>query len=252
MPLYLQTAKLMRQKIETQEWGFGAQIPTLVELEKEYGVSRITLRGALDYLEEFGIIRRERGRGTFVSKDLSKERWYKLASTWDELVEKVADLNVKLLQIGASDKPPTPAFVFGKLAPEYRYLKRVHYHEGEPYCLIHLYINKPVFDSDPDGFTSSPAVSVLARRHDIHIAGARQIMRVGVARKETAAYLGIGAGEPIAEVCRTFVDDTDQIIYYAHIFYPTQTIQVETDLLPARSKRGKRVTAAESAKGAPS
>jgi GntR family transcriptional regulator len=29
MPLYLQVSKLMRQKIESQAWRFGEQIPTL-------------------------------------------------------------------------------------------------------------------------------------------------------------------------------------------------------------------------------
>ncbi|MDB5825179.1 MAG: hypothetical protein JWR21_3883, partial [Herminiimonas sp.] len=78
LPLYLQVASLMRKKIETLEWRFGEQIPTLDALEKEYQVSRITLRESLAQLEELGIIRRRRGLGTFVVKDLSQQRWFKL------------------------------------------------------------------------------------------------------------------------------------------------------------------------------
>lgn len=231
MPLYLQLAKLMRQKIESQEWRYGEQIPTLDELEKEYQVSRITLRGALNYLEEFGIIRRTRGRGTFVAKDLSEERWFKLANTLDELVEKVAELNVRLLQIEQAEKPLIPAFPFGEVGPAYRRLKRVHYHKDVPYCLIDIYLDKAIFDSDPQAFSTAPVVSQLARRPDVRIAGAKQIMRVVVADEDTAAHLHIGVGEPIADVCRTFVDETDLIIYYAHIQYPTHMIQIETDLM---------------------
>lgn len=239
MPLYLQTAKLMRQKIESQEWRFGEQIPTLDELEKEYQVSRITLRGALDYLEEFGIIRRTRGRGTFVAKDLSEERWFKLANTLDELVEKVAGLNVRLLQIEQSEKPPIPAFPFGDVGSAYRCLRRVHYHKGEPYCLIDIHLDKAIFDSDPQAFSGAPVVAQLARRQDIHIEGAKQIMRIAVADEDTAVHLRIGVGEPIADVCRTFVDENDRIIYYAHIQYPAQMIQIETDLMPNKPKAGK-------------
>ena len=52
LPLYLQVARLMRQKIERQEWRMDAQIPTLNELEREYQVSRITLRESLGQLED--------------------------------------------------------------------------------------------------------------------------------------------------------------------------------------------------------
>src|SRR5438067_10308499 len=65
VPLYLQVAKLMRHRIENGEWPYGAQIPTLDELEREYKVSRITLRGALDQLQALGIVKRTRGLGTF-------------------------------------------------------------------------------------------------------------------------------------------------------------------------------------------
>ncbi|MGS1138551.1 GntR family transcriptional regulator [Castellaniella sp. UC4442_H9] len=239
IPLYVQTAKLMRQKIERQEWRLGDQIPTLVQLEELYKVSRITLRGALDYLEESGIVRRERGRGTFVTRDLSEERWYKLPNTLDELIETVSGLKVELLQVGASDEPPIPAFAFGTLGDAYRYLRRVHYHDRQPYCLIDLYLRKSLFESDPEGFLGSPAVAILAKRPDVRIAGAKQIMRIGVAQEETAAYLHIGVGEPVAEVCRTFVDDSGEIFYYAHIIYPTQTIQIETDLLGASHREAK-------------
>jgi GntR family transcriptional regulator len=240
MPLYLRTAKLMRQKIESQEWRYGEQIPTLDELEKEYQVSRITLRGALDYLEESGIVRRTRGRGTFVAKDLSEERWFKLANTLDELVEKVAGLNVRLLQIEQSEKPPAPAFPFGEVGAAYRRLRRVHYHKDEPYCVIDIYLDKTIFDSDPKAFSEAPVVAQLARRRDIHIAGAKQIMRVVVADEDTAAHLRIGVGEPVADVCRTFVDDNDRIIYYAHIQYPTQMIQIETNLMPDKPGADKK------------
>ncbi|MER1940684.1 GntR family transcriptional regulator [Castellaniella sp. FW104-16D08] len=233
MPLYLQLAKLMRQRIERQEWAFGEQIPTLDELEKEYEVSRITLRGALNYLEEMGIVRRTRGQGTFVTKDLSEERWYKLANTFEELANKVSSLNVRLLQIEQSERPPKPAFPFGVVGKAYRSFKRVHYHEGEPYCVIDIYLDKALFDSDPQGFAGAPVIKLLAAREDIHITGAKQIMRVVVADEDTASHLHIGVGDPIADVCRTLVDPDGKIIYYAHIRYPSQMIQIEMDLLRA-------------------
>ena len=232
VPLYLQVAKLMRRRIENGEWRFGAQIPTLDELEREYKVSRITLRGALDQLEALGIVRRTRGLGTFVAKDLSEQRWFKLTGTLNELVAAVSGLKIRLLSIdGDPAAPLAPAFAFGSVGPAYQRLRRVHYHKDEPYCLIEIYLDRSIYDSDPEGFSSAPIVPQLAARDDVKIAHAKQVLRITVSDEDTAAHLNIGVGDPIADVCRTFLDEAMQIIYYAHIQYPAQMIQIETDLL---------------------
>jgi GntR family transcriptional regulator len=232
VPLYLQVAKLMRHRIENGEWPYGAQIPTLDELEREYKVSRITLRGALDQLEALGIVRRTRGLGTFVAKDLSEQRWFKLPGTLEELVAAVSGLKIRVLTIdGDPAAPLTPAFAFGTVGPAYQRLRRVHYHKDEPYCLIEIYLDRRIFDSDPEGFSNAPIVPQLAARDDVKIAHAKQVMRITVSDEDTATHLNIGVGDPIADVCRAFLDEATQIIYYAHIQYPAQMIQIETDLL---------------------
>lgn len=238
MPLYLQVAKLMRQKIESQEWRFGEQIPTLEELEDEYEVSRITLRAALNQLEEQGIIRRTRGLGTFVAKDLSEQRWFRLPTSFDDLVETVANLKIELLPIEQDDHALAPAFAFGEIGPAYHRLRRVHYYNDEPYCLIDIYLDKEIFDSDPEAFKGATVVPQLAARPDVQVEQARQIMRITVSDEDTASHLHIGVGDPIADVCRTLLDQNGQIIYYAHIQYPAQMIQIEIDLMQGASRSG--------------
>lgn len=240
MPLYLQVAKLMRQKIESQEWRFGEQIPTLDELEKEYQVSRITLRAALNQLEEIGIVRRTRGLGTFVAKDLSEQRWFKLANNFDELVEAVASLKIRLLPIEHTEQSLVPAFPFGEVGPVYHRLRRVHYHKDVPYCLIDIYLDKKIFDSNPEAFSNAPIVPQLAVRPDVNVVHAKQIMRVTVSDEDTALHLNIGAGDPIADVCRALMDEHQRIFYYAHIQYPAQMIQIDTDLLQGSSRSTKK------------
>lgn len=240
VPLYLQVASLMRQKIESQQWTYGAQIPTLDDLEKEYRVSRITLRAALNQLAESGIVRRTRGLGTFVAKDLSSQRWFKLPNTFNELVDTVANLKIRLLHIEPAQHRLVPAFPFGKVGPAYHRLRRVHYHDDVPYCLIDIYLDKAIFDSDPQAFSRATVVPQLAARPDIAIAGARQVMRITVSDEDTAGHLDIGVSDPIADVCRALVDEDDRIVYYAHIQYPAQMIQIETDLMATTRRRGKR------------
>ena len=47
-------------------WMDGARLPNETRLGEMLGVSRITIRHALRNLEEWGLLRREQGRGTFV------------------------------------------------------------------------------------------------------------------------------------------------------------------------------------------
>lgn len=230
-PLYLQIARLMRQNIETGRWSYGFQIPSLGELERLYGVSRITIRSALSYLEESDIVQRIRGRGTFVTKDLSKERWYKLPTTLDALVDTVSGLDVRLLHVGQSTERPEPVFAYGRVAATYQRLQRVHYYQEKPYCLIDIYLEKNVYALDPDGFCSNPVIPILVRHEQVMIKGAKQLLRVTVGDQVTASHLAIHVGDPIVDVARTVIDDKETIIYYAQIRYPSKTIQVSMDLI---------------------
>lgn len=239
MPLYLQVAKLMRQKIESQEWPYGAQIPTLEQLAIEYEVSRITLRAALTQLENQGIVRRTRGLGTFVAKDLSAQRWFKLPNNFNELVNTVGNLKIRLLSIEHEERKLVPALDFGKVGPAYEHMRRVHYYNDEPYCLIDLYIAKDIFNADPEGFRLNPAIQQLVSMPGIDVVDGRQIMRITVCDEETAPHLDIGIGDPIADVCRSLLDEKQRIIYYAHIQYPAQMILIDVDLMQGTEHSSK-------------
>ncbi|MFA5608849.1 MAG: GntR family transcriptional regulator, partial [Alcaligenes sp.] len=61
LPLSLKVKYTLRARLERGEWPVGTRIPTLEELMQEYGVSRATVRAALDELENEGLIERTRG-----------------------------------------------------------------------------------------------------------------------------------------------------------------------------------------------
>ena len=66
MPLHQRIYTRLKQRIDAGEWGQGAVLPTENELCETYQVSRGTIRQVLAELEEEGLVRRERGRGTFL------------------------------------------------------------------------------------------------------------------------------------------------------------------------------------------
>lgn len=65
--LYLQLETELKQKMLVGEYAVGERIPTEPELCEEYGVSRITVRRAVQDLVDEGLLKKVRGRGTFVA-----------------------------------------------------------------------------------------------------------------------------------------------------------------------------------------
>lgn len=70
IPLYKQVIEAIRQDIRTGVLKAGQQIPTEPELEKKYGVSRVTVRSAVLELVSEGLLVRYQGKGTFVQSEV--------------------------------------------------------------------------------------------------------------------------------------------------------------------------------------
>ena len=67
-PLYLQTVDLIRALIARSELKSGDRIPSVEELAAGFSVSRVTVREAISYLENHGVLLRKHGVGTFLTK----------------------------------------------------------------------------------------------------------------------------------------------------------------------------------------
>lgn len=65
-PLYAQLATILRQRIESGELASRDPLPSEPYLMGEQGLSRSTVRHALDILRAEGLIQTFPGRGTFV------------------------------------------------------------------------------------------------------------------------------------------------------------------------------------------
>jgi GntR family transcriptional regulator len=83
IPLYIQVASALRQRIETGLWQPGQKISTLEELEREFEVARVTVRQAVELLQNEGLVHRQQGRGTFVADKLQDKHWLRLETTWE-------------------------------------------------------------------------------------------------------------------------------------------------------------------------
>ncbi|WP_019502514.1 phosphonate metabolism transcriptional regulator PhnF [Pseudanabaena sp. PCC 6802] len=66
-PLYVQIAAELRHNIQQNVYRVGEQLPTEAQLAERFAVNRHTLRQAISLLKTEGLLRVDRGRGTFVA-----------------------------------------------------------------------------------------------------------------------------------------------------------------------------------------
>jgi len=85
VPLYFQVAQYLERAIESGELPPGAQLENEVQLAEQLGLSRPTMRRAMQYLVDRGMLVRRRGIGTQVVQTKVK-RPVELSSLWDDLV----------------------------------------------------------------------------------------------------------------------------------------------------------------------
>ena len=87
-PLYLQLRNYLLERIKQGVWSEGSHLPTEYELKEEFGLSRDTIRQALNELEQEGIIERRRGVGTIVSHQRIQPELMKLTSFSEDMLSR--------------------------------------------------------------------------------------------------------------------------------------------------------------------
>jgi GntR family transcriptional regulator len=68
IPMYRQIAEDLREQIESGALAPGSQLPTELELRERYDASRNTVRDAIKWLTNLGLIETRPGQGTFVTE----------------------------------------------------------------------------------------------------------------------------------------------------------------------------------------
>lgn len=236
VPLYLQVASVMRERINSGHWAEGERISTLEELEEEFGVARVTIRQAVELLRAEGLLQAQQGRGTFVCGKPTNHRWLNLATDFDSLVESIRNNVLKRVFIQRNAQPPDLAPAEGKPAEVYTFLKSVQFNSGKPFSVVNLHLDQRLYMRDHKRFTRSAALPKIVEMEDVVITHAYQTFTIGVADPETAELLEIGIGEPTADCHLTVTDQEGVAIYVADIHYLKSCFVLRNDLL-ARSAR---------------
>jgi len=135
IPYFVQVAETLRRRIMTDEYGEGDLLPTVPELQSEFGVSNVTVRMALEVLVKDGLLLRKRGIGTFVRKYERDLVMFELSGDFRHLVRSIESLPVEL-EVLEMRIISSPRYVSKTLSldPGRRILrlKKIRKHKGQP------------------------------------------------------------------------------------------------------------------------
>ena len=232
IPRYTQIAGYLRAKLEAGDWPVGTCMPAIDQLAENFEVAPQTMRQSLIVLEGEGLIQRKQGVGTIVLASPREQRWLKLPTDWETLVNMLSELEVRRLVLEDSEKAPTLNAEEGEPCAAYKFLKRVHYRKNEPFCVLEAYLSAEIYIQSPMEFRTNIIIPHLANRTGVEIGTVKQNLRVDVADADIAKHLDIPLAGPVVKVRRIITDKNGAVIYMANVAYRGDVVTLEMDLSP--------------------
>jgi GntR family transcriptional regulator len=231
IPLYIQVATLLRNRIADGQFRAGQKMPTQEELEQEFGVARVTVRQAVQLLEKEGLVHRQQGRGTFVTPHMPERRWLHLTIDIDSLALSISEHVPRFLTV--KDPPPAPRLLAGdgKPAGDYQYLLSVQFRAGEPFAVASVHVERSIFDRAPEAFRSRTALPVLLELERENIDYAQLTVVVGSANPDTSERLRMPLNSPTAEARYVVRNQQGVVSYVAEVIYRGDCVRFDIGLL---------------------
>ncbi|QRQ85441.1 GntR family transcriptional regulator [Cupriavidus oxalaticus] len=231
---YRQLASVLRHKIVAGEYPVGFQLPTVEQLAQAYGIAKVTVRQAYALLTEEGLITSQRGRGTHVIMVPSGPGEGMRSAINDVAVGPNA-LEIRILEKRREARlPPGLAGSGVPMEGGYVMLRKLHVHDGMPFCLIELYVAATVFASFPRGGEKHHKIAHLLRQSQGERLGMmRQTMTVEPADAVLARELDYAFAAPVARIVRTTLDIDGNVLTAGVFWYRGDRFILDVEM-PAR------------------
>jgi len=223
-PYYVQLATIIRRQIADETWNVGDRLPTLRQLVTSFGVSPMTVRHALAGLESEGLIRAERGRGTFV---IAKPE---APDAVPYLLTRSPSQPVRGLSFRTITSRPAQDEL--RISPEdgiplghYQYMKRIFSRNDRPFIIGEYLVASSVHRLIPEKLWATELVSTLLYdTRYVGLANVRQTFRVVASMPQEAAQLDIQMHDPVVRVRRIFHNGNREVLCLAQLVYRTDGV----------------------------
>jgi GntR family transcriptional regulator len=198
IPLYHQLKTLLLEQIRAGEMKPNDRLPAEDELAATHGVSKATVRQALNELAVAGVLRREQGRGTFVAEPKLAQGPREMTSFTDEMRSRGLRPTSKVLK---HDVIKAEADVAEKLriaeGGQVMRLKRLRLADGEPMGIQTAYLSLALAPQlAQEDFTDASLYEALDRKYGLWPARAQETYVAVLLDRAEAKLLKVAAATP--------------------------------------------------------
>lgn len=201
-PTYLEIREALRRRIVSRAYQPGEKLPNELELARQFRVSRMTLRRALNDLVNEGLLRRVPGVGTFATQRHLRSDHTRLRSFWETTVSLGLTPSSRVVEAAQVDPDDVVrgSLELDRNAQVYR-ICRVRLADGEPLAFHEAYIP---CDLMPGLLERDLAGSLYGyyREFGFVIASGEQLIQACAADARLAELLEVPPGTPLLYIER--------------------------------------------------
>lgn len=229
---------------QLQAGAFAAQgsFPSEPALVRDHGVSRNTVRRALERLEGEGWIRRRRGGRTIVSGPIASESVRAQVSGASSALETIARSTAT--RSVAFERLATPAYLaqmhpgFGS---EVLRVQRLRSLRGEPFALLTSYLPEWLIPHVTRRQLGTKPLALYLEARGLVSQRGEQVTTAVSATVSSGSALGVDVGAPLISVRRMVFDASERLLEYQdHLYHPARyqiRMDVEFVRQPGRGSR---------------
>jgi GntR family transcriptional regulator len=224
---------VLRDRILSGAIGFGARLPTELELAEFHSVSRATVRRALGELARERLIERRRSAGTRV---IFRPTPAPMTADISGVLANLADMgrrsSVKLMSFAYVAAEGAVAETLGVGADQLLQRSvRVRSVDGLPFSYLTAHVPESVSVTFTRHELASRPLLELLERAGVKVEHARQRISAGLAAPDVAEALAVRTGSPLIELIRVVYDQAGRGIEHLHALYRPDRYAFEIDLV---------------------
>ncbi|MDX2694526.1 GntR family transcriptional regulator [Streptomyces ipomoeae] len=230
VPLYYQLARQLESAIEHGVLGPGSLLGNEIDLAGRLGLSRPTVRQAIQSLVDKGLLVRRRGVGTQVVHSQVK-RPLELSSLYDDLEAAGQQPTTQVLssEVGPASAEVAAALGIAEGAEVHRF-ERLRLTHAQPVAFLCNHVPAGLLDLDTERLESTGLYRML-RNAGISLHSAHQTVGARNATPEEAERLGEPEGAALLTMQRTAYDDTGRAVEYGTHIYRASRYSFDFQLL---------------------
>lgn len=204
-PLYLQLKSKIRRDIRTGIFKPGDKLPSEAQLQKEYGMSRVTVRNAMEELAVDGYIIKVQGKGSFVAQSDMLRLPAGVTSFTEDAKMQGVNLTSKVIKVGLEDiqSDLDREFFGSKAGGKVLVIKRVRIANGVPVTIEENHLFPEMISLKDENLEGSLYELFMNKYHMIPANKGRRSVKIVFADEEVAELLDLSIGTPVitGEMC---------------------------------------------------